>query len=667
MANAFYLPGVAPQSFSFGDEVKLKVNSLSSSKELLPMNHYHLPFCQPEGGPVVDHENLGELLSGDKIESSPYVLRMKEDMFCEQLCVVDLGDEEENASKLHKEFFKAMKKKDEKKMKELRAQGKIIRDNENKVAGAIRRQYNNNWIVDNLSAASKTENDSFVTTRYTRGFPVGYMGSDHRPYVFNHVNIEIMYHPVETEIGMYRVVRFTVEPFSIKHSFLKGEETEGKNKKYDINDPIPSCSIDEPGHTTYETTKTRVPQLAYGEVLFTYDVIWEENLDLKWASRWDIYLNMDEAIPTKLHWSNIFNSFVLVIILTSLIASILLKSLRRDISRYNRIPTDEEKAVEQEDFGWKLVHADVFRAPRFSPLLLSVLAGTGVQLLGMASLTILMAALGFINPSLRGALLMALIFFYALMGIVSGYTAARLYKSFKGKRWQFATTLTATFYPGCAFFIFFLLDIVAFAHHSTDAVPFKTMITLIVVWFGISTPLVFLGANYGYKQGSIDYPVNTSKIPREIPARRWYFHAIFCTLFAGLAPYGSAFIEAYFIMSTIWNGQYYYMFGALLVVFLILLVTVAELSVLINYFLLVEEDYDWWWRSFYNSGSCAIFFMIQASHYFLQMKTNSLSSYFLYFGYNFILCFGIFLMTGSVGFFSSFFFNKTIYSAIKVD
>jgi transmembrane 9 superfamily protein 2/4 len=38
------------------------------------------------------------------------------------------------------------------------------------------------------------------------------------------------------------------------------------------------------------------PQLASGRVLFTYDVIWIENTELKWASRWDIYLTMDEYV-----------------------------------------------------------------------------------------------------------------------------------------------------------------------------------------------------------------------------------------------------------------------------------------------------------------------------------------------------------------------------------
>merc|ERR1712232_1502936 len=98
------------------------------------------------------------------------------------------------------------------------------------------------------------------------------------------------------------------------------------------------------------------------------------------ASRWDIYLNMDQAIPARVHWLSIANSLVIVLVLSAMIAAILVRNLRRDFSRYNRLATDEEKADELEEFGWKLVHADVFRPPSF-PLLLSVLAGTGMQIL----------------------------------------------------------------------------------------------------------------------------------------------------------------------------------------------------------------------------------------------------------------------------------------------
>lgn len=72
VVNAFYLPGVAPHSYTEGEQVDLKVNKLSSVHTQLPFDYYSLKFCKPEGGVESYSENLGEFLSGDRIENSPY-------------------------------------------------------------------------------------------------------------------------------------------------------------------------------------------------------------------------------------------------------------------------------------------------------------------------------------------------------------------------------------------------------------------------------------------------------------------------------------------------------------------------------------------------------------------------------------------------------------------
>jgi transmembrane 9 superfamily protein 2/4 len=54
----------------------VKVSQLSSIKTQLPYSYYSLPFCRPDA--VVDSaENLGELLRGDRIENTPYVVSIQ--------------------------------------------------------------------------------------------------------------------------------------------------------------------------------------------------------------------------------------------------------------------------------------------------------------------------------------------------------------------------------------------------------------------------------------------------------------------------------------------------------------------------------------------------------------------------------------------------------------
>jgi transmembrane 9 superfamily member 2/4 len=55
------------------DPLLVKVNKLTSTKTQLPYSYYSLPFCKPNM--IVDSaENLGEVLRGDRIENSPYVV-----------------------------------------------------------------------------------------------------------------------------------------------------------------------------------------------------------------------------------------------------------------------------------------------------------------------------------------------------------------------------------------------------------------------------------------------------------------------------------------------------------------------------------------------------------------------------------------------------------------
>lgn len=615
----------------------------------MPIDYYRLPFCQPSTGPQRDHENLGEFLAGDRIESSPYLLKMKKDMYCEQLCYNNIG----------------------------RADQKGVTPN--RFVHSIRKGYHNNWIVDNLPAASKVEDDKLVTTRYWHGFPVGFINQDDmKAYVHNHVNIEIMYHQNELEEGKYRIVRFTVEPFSIRHDAAPQAEIPPDNvdfflpRKYSIKNPIPTCDpkIANQQHTNYDmiTAAGHSPQEASGDVLFTYDVIWKENREVQWASRWDIYLSMDDAIPAKVHWLSIANSLVIVFVLSAMIVAILVRNLQRDLNRYNKVALDEEaRAEELEEYGWKLVHADVFRPPSFSPMALSVACGSGAQLLMMTFFTIVFAALGFMNPSRRGHLLMGQLCFFVVLGSVNGYVTARMYKTFKGKAWQRATATAALALPGFAFALFFLMNIVALFQHSTDAVPFVTMLILVVLWFGISTPLVFLGAYFGYKQDAIEYPVTTSSIPRQVPDQPWFMGVPFTLLIGGILPFGSCFVELYYIMSSVWMEYYYYVFGFLLLVFLILIITCAEITVLFTYFQLCSEDYHWWWRSFCNGGSTAVYVFIYSFFYFKELEVNTFATYVLFFGYMALVCAGLFMMMGFVGVSTSLWFNKTIFASIKID
>lgn len=617
-SHCFYLPGVSPQDFQKGDPLKVKVNKLTSTKTQLPYTYYSLPYCRP--GKIVDNaENLGEVLRGDRIENSPYVFKMREPQLCNVICHLKLN------AKTAKDFKEK-----------------------------IEDEYRVNMILDNLPLVVPIRRlDQESPPLYQLGYHVGlkaqYAGNKEEKYfIHNHLIFTVKFHK-DLQTDSARIVGFEVKPFSIKHEY--DGEWNGKNR-------LLTCDP----HTKRTVINSNSPQEVEvnQEILFTYDVEFQES-DVKWASRWDTYLLMSDD---QIHWFSIVNSLMIVLFLSGMVAMIMLRTLYRDISKYNELETQEEA---QEETGWKLVHGDVFRPPSNSDLL-CVYAGTGVQFFGMILITMLFAVLGFLSPSNRGGLMTAMLFLWVFMGLFAGYSSARLYKMFKGAEWKKIALRTAFMFPATVFVIFFVLNALIWGQKSSGAVPFGTMFALVFLWFGISVPLVFVGSYVGFKKPAIEDPVKTNKIPRQIPEQAWYMNPMFSILIGGILPFGAVFIELFFILTSIWLNQFYYIFGFLFIVFVILLITCAEITIVLCYFQLCSEDYLWWWRAYLTSGSSALYLFLYATFYFFtKLEITKLVSGALYFGYMLIVSYAFFVLTGTIGFYACFWFTRLIYSSVKID
>lgn len=319
------------------------------------------------------------------------------------------------------------------------------------------------------------------------------------------------------------------------------------------------------------------------KITFSYDVYWVPS-DIQWASRWDIYLSMGHLYSDSVHWFSIINSVIIAIFLTGMIAMTMVRALRLDIQKYNRVMTEEEKAEEQEEKGWKLVHGDVFRPPTKAPTAFAVLTGIGAQLTCMALATALFAAIGFLSPANRGSLAIALLILFLGFGVIAGYSTARTYKMFNGASWQRTTLITALGFPGFLFTVLFIVNLAVWSTGSVNAVSFVYMLAVMALWLLMSVPLVFLGAYFGFKAEKTEFPTRVSTMPRQIPVQPWLLRVPITMTMGGILPFGCVFVELFFILTSIWLDQYYYVFGFLLLVLVLLLVTSAEVSILLTYF-----------------------------------------------------------------------------------
>ena len=360
---------------------------------------------------------------------------------------------------------------------------------------------------------------------------------------------------------------------------------------------------------------------------------------------------------------------MIVIFLSGMVGMILMRALHKDLRRYNQNNLDE---LEQqlEETGWKLVHGDIFRSPNNCNLF-CIIIGTGTQVFIMSLLTLIFAALGFLSPANRGSLMTTLLLLYIFMSILNGYYCSKYYKMFGKTNWQKQTLFTSLLFPGLFFTIFFILNLFIWSAGSSGAVPFGTMFSILILWFGISLPLVYLGSYFGYKSKLIELPCKTNELLRMIPKQPWYMKSYFSILIGGILPFGAVFIEIFFIMSSVWLHRFYYMFGFLLLVFIILILTSAEITLVMTYFQLCSEDWQWWWRSILTSGSSSIYlFGYSIIYYYTKLDidiSKHIVSSLLYFGYMLLVSIIFFLVTGTTGFYATFKFVRTIYAAIKVE
>jgi len=153
-----------------------------------------------------------------------------------------------------------------------------------------------------------------------------------------------------------------------------------------------------------------------------------------------------------------------------------------------------------------------------------------------------------------------------------------------------------------------------------------------------------------------------------MPDRPWYSQSHVSIIVGGVLPFGAVFIEIFFIMSSVWLHQFYYLFGFLLVVFFILLITCAEITIVLCYFQLCSEDYHWWWRSYLTSGASAMYlFFYSFLYFFTKLEIIKFVSALLFFGYMFLVSFAFFVLTGTTGFYSCYYFVRKIYSSVKID
>lgn len=628
---AVLFPGASPEEYVDNEPIWMYADLVESKKTQVPYEYYDLPGCpQPKETAAKRarrmRRNLGSRLQGHDMKPAPFDLNVKLNKECTPLCRVNL---------------------DGKKLRWMRR--------------LIERQYRVQLQLDSLPVLMRSKELNYAVRGYPVGFKAPLAPGQKRTkrdksdvFVYNHLKFAVTYHEDPSQFQGVRITGFDVHPVSIKHDAPPGP--------IDARSKFSTCQGFNVENDPSKYLKLGFDETAAVDIIYSYDVQWIPN-DLEWTDRWDVYFV--GAPDDDIHYYSIVNSLMIVLFMTGAIATIMIRTLRKDISGYNELQTIEEA---QEETGWKLVHGDVFRPPSFSPMLLSVVVGTGAQIGFSFVFALLLAILKVTNSMNKGQVLTSLILLYVLNGSIAGYISSRIYKFSEAKNWKINTMMTAVALPGVFVVMFSCLNVFLSFAGAATAVSFLTIIVLFLLWVCVSAPLVFLGAFIGLKATVIDVPTKTNQIARIVPEAAWHMNPILTMFMGGILPFGSVCIELAFIMSALWLHQIYYIMGFLLAVLGILAATCAQVSIVLCYLQLCAEDHRWWWKAFWNCAMSGVY-LFAYSLWFLSSRLDLVGvlPVVVYLTYMSMIsiCFGLFC--GSIGFLSSFWFTRTIYGAVKVD
>jgi transmembrane 9 superfamily protein 3 len=411
---------------------------------------------------------------------------------------------------------------------------------------------------------------------------------------------------------------------------------------------------------------------------FTYSIKWLPTTK-SFDDRFNRYLEYD-FFEHQIHWFSVFNSFMMVVFLCGLVALILLRTLRNDFARYAK---DDEIDVEGmhvigEDSGWKQVHGDVFRAPS-NLVLYSAMVGTGWQLLALILGVIFFAMAGPVHGYIyedRGELVSSFIVLFALSSSVAGYASGSYYRQYfttpkaeQASQWQKTMIVTILLFPGSVVAVIAVLNSIAIYYDTISAIPAAVIVKMVAIWLFVALPLSVAGTLFGrHWVGKGEPPTRVNSLPRPIPEPAWYADPIFVVPMAGVLPFGSIFIEMYFIFTAFWSYKFYYVYGFMLLVYCILSMVTICVTIVAVYFVLNAENYNWQWLAFTSAGSTAGYvYMYSVFYFFYKTEMTGLLQTTYFFGYMLLFCSALFLMCGTIGSWGAGVFVRKIYNNVKID
>lgn len=631
----------APNTYKKGDKVELLFNKVESDHTQLPFHYHDLPFVCHDKSKKAKSMLLGEILRGDRFWESNYELEFKIDKPCARLC--DIRTTHGGISRADT----------------------LIRDG-----------YVAYWHLDGLPGATTFTSENRISKYYAAGFPLGFVKDD-VSYLYNHMMLVVRYH-TEAD-GSYTIVGFEVYPKSVSDTHCPGATKNYKNFRLLSSKE----KMDE------STEKTLIP--------YTYSVYWREDNFISHSNRWYMYYENDHSLASKtIHWFSFVNLLVLVCLVSLIAAVVVFKLLKSDLQSGPTIPIS--LGGSNSSGSWKRLVNDVMRPPP-ATLALSSLTAYGLQsfvaCLGVMVIFVLNSNLTFGHGSSANAffnshqgafftcsvvLLLASGFVSAYAGIFTHKLLSNVHPNMEYNRRQVLvlSSLFSALLPLTILSVVLFLNLFVWAKESSNALPFGTIVVLILLFAIVEIPLGIFGGILGNKLqfGPKSFFVkthipdkNTGVKPRG--ASSLVMNPLVAVAVFGLIPFGVIYVDLLFIFNSVWleKTTFYYMYGFLLCTMFLLAVVVGETAIVGTYISLATyNNPNWQWLCFRISSSIGWYIFGYSIYYFVfYLHMSDFVSVLIYFVYMALVSCTVGTACGAVGVLTALVFVRYIYGEVKAD
>ena len=403
---------------------------------------------------------------------------------------------------------------------------------------------------------------------------------------------------------------------------------------------------------------------------FSYSII-SQNPDPFMSQKYT-RMNRDPEFPAISKNLTIYLCISLIITAFCIVSAVVIFMQNRSNSDDNSTITkgfdfDFDETTGLDEIGWRLLHGDVFRSPSAN-ILLCAMVGAGVEFAISLFLVYIFTYLGFFEITSLSSFIEPFVVIYFFSAPVNGFLSMKLFKTVGRQFWKRNLLISGIFSSVFFFVCYVFLQISFFRGNSSATVSFSYLIKTSFIIFGGSFFFHVLGSVPALKSAAFSKPTEVNQLPRHIPKQPKTSSAFVAIILGGFIIFVLIALNYHLLLESLWTGlSFYNLFGSGSLSIIFAFTTSIGVSVIAVYTMLSSEDYRWWWRAFLTPASAGIYAFIYGVIYAKMSCKPTFGLLIPYIIESLIFGFIIGLSCGSVGFFGSFIFVRSLYDSLKME